>query len=527
MFEPKDFEWESFVEAISTRLFSIEQARSDTHVKYLFGYLGDPEINARSIIVETDYVDGDFLEDFASFYVRCFEPYERFCKRLHFFSMKLSRQDFDALASSNASSELIADVKKHYLGFIVVKPLPDAIIGRTQLKTYGPDGGRRNYTALVRYEAHIFGIDLAVESLAFQEQDRAVAACATVALWSCFQKTSRLFGTPAPRPPKITLDATQSIYDQRALPSNGLYVEQICNAIRLNGLDPEVFGQSARERLPIASLIYAHLKGGLPVLLVVEVEGLEGHALALSGFSLRDTPQLKIETANPPKEAPQLVGLRIDEFYAHDDQHGPFSRLRVLAPHKGKPVAFEGSWQHSNGKKRKLLLRQIIIPVYHKIRLNFITVYDRLRRRIHPLVLTAASITGHDLLEWDVYLTTTNDYKKAICEERLLNGGRLTQILGSQQPRFFWRCLVRSKGMPLLEFLIDATSFMRSRAVWRINFLDENFANSFVQVSSVSDDKDLAATIAEEYDQRNGPRVKEMPEHPLSLDLSLTLEDEN
>lgn len=36
-------------------------------------------LKAATIVVENEYVDHDYLEDFAAYYVRCFPPYERFC----------------------------------------------------------------------------------------------------------------------------------------------------------------------------------------------------------------------------------------------------------------------------------------------------------------------------------------------------------------------------------------------------------------------------------------------------------------
>jgi hypothetical protein len=118
--------------------------------------------------------------------------------------------------------------QKSYLGFTVARPLPGAVIGRTALITYPNDGGRRHYTALRAYKANFFGIELQVQSLAFQEQDKALAACATVALWSCFHKASELFQTPAPTPAEITRAANRLVNQVRPLPSHGLEVHQMC-----------------------------------------------------------------------------------------------------------------------------------------------------------------------------------------------------------------------------------------------------------------------------------------------------------
>ena len=57
---------------------------------------------------------------------------------------------------------------------------------------------------------------------------------------------------------------------------------EICAAIRHVELEPEVF--TVRDSLPVVSLIYAYLRMGIPVILGVEIEGVGGHAITLTGL---------------------------------------------------------------------------------------------------------------------------------------------------------------------------------------------------------------------------------------------------
>ena len=205
VFEVRPFSAPALYDALSTERCTPEEVAAQGRAQYLFGYLKD--LGAQSILIERDYTDGDYLEDFAAYYVRCFQKYEKRCSRLHFFGSKLSEEDIVALAQGTAAEAKIEELKLSYLGFVVARPLPNAIVGRTLLRTYPPDNGRRHYTVVRRYVANVLGLEFMVESLPFQEQDTVLAACATVALWSAFQKTSELFGTPAPRPATITRTA--------------------------------------------------------------------------------------------------------------------------------------------------------------------------------------------------------------------------------------------------------------------------------------------------------------------------------
>src|SRR5262249_11915005 len=159
------------------------------------------------------------------------------------------------------------------------------------------------------------------------------------------------------------------------VPSHGLNLHQICNSVRHVGLEPEVV--QVRPHTPLVSLIYGHLRMGLPVLLLVQIEGSEMHAITLTGYSLRSnqvhTSEVAIGHCVP------LTGLRIDKFYAHDDQFGPFGRVEVQpsATHAGLgmmfPVVFHGAWTDpSTHLPRKLYPLAVMVPVYHKIRVTFL-----------------------------------------------------------------------------------------------------------------------------------------------------------
>lgn len=49
--------------------------RDSVHDAYFEEYFG--ALHAKSILVEDEYTDHDFLEDFAAYYVRCFADYKR------------------------------------------------------------------------------------------------------------------------------------------------------------------------------------------------------------------------------------------------------------------------------------------------------------------------------------------------------------------------------------------------------------------------------------------------------------------
>lgn len=212
------------------------------------------------------------LEDFVGYYVRCFHAYRRTCTRLHFFTRDFAAADFDALLSGGGAALSPGELQAHYLGFIVVKPLPQSMIGRTCLKTYPDDGGRRAYPIIRSYDANLFGIRLTVDTLAFQEQDTVAAACATSALWAAFHGTGSVFHHSIPSPVEITKAATRHSPPVTRPPSLGR--SRTKAAFRLSrwrrpsaALAWSRWYIAAGDAFALKASVYAYLKAQIPPLL--------------------------------------------------------------------------------------------------------------------------------------------------------------------------------------------------------------------------------------------------------------------
>jgi hypothetical protein len=167
---------------------------------YLHAYL--EALGAKGVIVEHHYIDRHYLDDYTNYYARSFDAPRAFCARLHFFSIAAPQANalFDnAYASLEVRDAAEKQLQGAYLGFVVVRPLRGALIGRTVLKTY-PVDGRRHYEVVRPYRVHIAGIHLVVEGLAYQQQDRGAAVCASTALVLAYLGHSTL----GPRPLAIT-----------------------------------------------------------------------------------------------------------------------------------------------------------------------------------------------------------------------------------------------------------------------------------------------------------------------------------
>ena len=453
-----------------------EPQQNNLHLVYLKEYFdyfqnshGDGAI---TIVVEPKYTDRDFLEDFAAFYVRCFEDkYRALCMRLHFFQGQVSDDDFRP-TPDNTTKALQEKLNCRYLGFLVVRPLPHAFIGRTCLRTYDSEE-RREYPVTRHCDAHL-GVHLSVESLPFQAQDKAAAACATSAIWSALQGTAILFQHNIYSPVEITRASTAHFPGiRRIFPNKGLTPSQMAAAIRHAGLEPEIVHLTTAAQLQATA--YAYLRAGIPLLLNAGLfdssdEGDPkpyrddwsiGHAVAVTGYSLG-----KAQVEGLPHSGTLLRATRIDKLYVHDDQLGPFARLTFGGPrgafgyhHAQVPFTLKSSWPGDSGQLGKVLFAPevLIVPVYHKIRVDFATILEFVMRWEAKWRKESDDDLPELGVEWDIYLTTVADFKAAVRDHQGLDVDEKWRVLSKRYPRFLWVASAYLYGSHAIDWIFDAT----------------------------------------------------------------------
>jgi hypothetical protein len=479
------------------------------NLKYFEKYFED--VKAGTIVVEYPYIDRGFIEDYAGYYSRCFHQYERFCTRLHFFDDTISTRQIGHFLKSllkippTAEDSMVQALNNAYLGFFVVKPLPNTVIGRTCLRTY-PEEDRRNYPTIRDYTANLFGLELKVQTLAFQEQDLTISRCATSALWSLLQASSVLFQHQELSPVQITTAAAVRFpTETRYLPSDGLSGVQIADVIRTAGLEPTAI--DAKDDYVLKSTVFSYLMAGIPIIMCLAVGETpeeterELHAVTVTGFSLGG----QLTTCQCQSDCQFLLrASRIDELYAHDDQVGPFAKMvfesfsadddpdaQHKLPQLITPVG--------KGKSRTSCPLLLIMPLYHKIRIPFKDVFQATHEFDHYYRFYAPENFPKDL-EWQIALIEINRLKESIFwnDDKCVAPINRSAILKSRLPRFMWRATACFEDQPFLELLFDATDIEQGRL----------FVGSIEYDSSLPK---VLAKMAEELFREKGANFKEEP----------------
>jgi hypothetical protein len=270
-------------------------------------------LKVTSYLLEGQYIDRDYSSDYRFFYAQTFKNYQRHCKRIHFFAEDISK--ILSLPDWTSRVEALRKTSRtSYSGFCVIRPLPNASIGRTALKMHGPDGKDLDSVITCRSDAraNLLGAELHVRGATFMQQDSRVGACAQVAIWMGARHMHQRYHYNWLSVADITKLASPNTEDESSsLPagSDFLTSERMIRAVHEMGFQALCFrGNNIGEQ------ILPYVESGLPVILGLDVPGASiGHAVTVIGrvFSKITTP-----TSRPMDFIPG--------FIVHDDQSGPY-----------------------------------------------------------------------------------------------------------------------------------------------------------------------------------------------------------
>lgn len=443
-------------------------------VTYIFNYL--KEIGASSVILESQYVDRDFLEDFSNYYVKCFNGYGSKCARLHFFSDEISHSLLEQVIEDGDSSS-IEKLQNAYLGFIVIKPLPKTFIGRACLKIYPRFFSNNRKVLKRRYDVSLFGIDLSVDSIAFQEQDKVLSACATTSIWSCFHAINWKNLIDIPSCSEITASAVNHIQNSiNRFPNDGLTNKQILRALDVGGLRHHEVNARGMQWDVFFAVVSSYLNSELPIILGVRIFEKNHHGHLIS----------------PGGHAVTILGCKDDvsedkAIYLHDDRIGPFARatksnLEGLTFEDAElSREYSNDWvlvlqeKDDNSKWKEphqyLVLESLIIASYKKNRFpeNYIrNTCDLIVDVFDEFLCNFIDVPEEEVAEYRNRLSFTirldqiNNIKRSV-----LKGGACNkdQFLLKGHAKIQWVAEMSFDGVRAFDILFDATDIPQGEVV--------------------------------------------------------------
>lgn len=443
------------------------ETKSFVQLRYIERYAA--ELKCGSFAIESHYIDRDYIEDHSAFYSKNLYPYPNSCRRVHFFTgdVGVVAERFNGAVKAGTDSGIDAYrtacgalSRDHYLGFAVIKPLLGTPIGRTVMKCFPPVGNndayRRKFCCTKRYNVHFLGCELSVNGLAFQQQDIGVSACATTALWSALQKTADDEPIAAMTPVQITQLATRySLPSGRPMPSEGLNIGQMCNAVQASGASPNLFkveGNHLQARILLRSAI---LSGFAPVLAIKNSQ-LGGHAVTAVGLK----EQVSAEEPDDHFQEHLISGI-----YIHDDRWGPNLRCTFRLPPSGEgSLGLDVQLRDTSGTE-EWDLHYILVPMHAKIRLSFADLEsissDLLQTLwgIHKRYIEGKHDVTRTPLGFDCRIIRGPQYvEKLIVEDNGIDPGHIERIGSAVAPaRYLGVIRVTGPFFSRFDLLLDTT----------------------------------------------------------------------
>ncbi|MBS4067350.1 MAG: hypothetical protein KGZ62_01970 [Sulfurimonas sp.] len=493
---------------------SLSDIKHKAQITYLDNFLTGliSKDNKIIFIYENEYIDKHYLEDYSAYYVTCFKPYRKTSSRVHFFKVESKDLDYkvEFKKALNGQDTFIND--DNYLGYIVIRPIPQTFLAKVCLKTYYYNDRLKKYTIIKDYSVSLFGINLKVESAAFQEQDKILSACATTSLWSFFHAhPHNTFSLPS------SSAITRSAYPEenghhREFPNSGLSTDMICRSLRAYDFAPEYFEFSSKQYdiIPksdklnlLREYIFSYCSSGLPLILGVSVKdsvtekdkGL--HAVTILGYALR-----KEETSS------QLVSHRLEKLYVHDDRFGPF--LKITFGDNAFDVHLDSNdnvTTHHEFENELYLPDTLIVGLYHKVRIP----YDRIKSTCLDLQKLVSDyldkekekVTQAEILKmfkWDIQIKQNKDLKTSIFSSSIENK---EAYLTQSWPKYIWSATALFNNEQVFEMIFDATDIDHGDVFLEIIPIDDELTKYIVAMLKVYSDDHFNNKIKQDYSIRN------------------------
>jgi hypothetical protein len=449
----------------SPRFVTAEDAQKQ--LNYIERYVRGSAFDCRTVVVEHHYIDRDHMEDHSVFYSKSLHPYPNFCRRIHFFRLgkkELGEQiarirDCRATGGAEAFRQECAKFSDlYYLGFTVIKPLPGCPVGRTVLRCLPEDSGKgyiRKFPCACDYDPHLLGLRLTVTGLAFQQQDLGVSACATTALWTSLQRARQLEQGANATPAQITIRASQfALPFGRPMPSEGLSLDQMCQAVQSLGYSPSLHRADSFEIT--RGLLFSSVSSGISPVLIMDLDEDTSHAVAVAGMGVA-------KTAQPPKTSGILHrSTDLRALYVHDDREGPYLKATIRRKKKEEDLLIH--FELPSGEEEIWRLTHILVPLHPKIRLSFAQLYTAgldIVYKAQSFAIASSPTSGPVTTLWRSRIFRSSVYLEALLRE---GKSSIVKQLCDTVPlsRYIGVIRVDAPGLDTLDVLLDTTSTERN-----------------------------------------------------------------
>lgn len=400
------------------------------------------------VFFEAPYVDKVYRDSYYNYFSSKHNHNYKNCVRISFFKSKIQ---FDDFRDRNG----IKDLEKKFWGFIVIRPTPPRIIGKSVISPNAFKESSFN-CRLVDVNTTVNSVKMKVRGFPHASQDMETLTCAETVLWECFE----YFGTEYPEyktilPSQITNSLSKIAYE-RQLPSDGLNTNQISSVLKEFGFGSKIYAAHDNDGnyMQDFPLIFStYIQSGIPLITFLQNPKNYAHTVLSIGHE-PITPSHYARLKKHIKLQDNIIVYDTDyirkKYVMIDDNYPPYQMAFF-----NKPCSYYKDRSFHNNK-----IEYFIVPLYSKIYLDAREAKDC----VYDLISASSwKMPANSKLVMSFYLASTRSFKNWIALDSEIQEILREIILQITMPRFIWCAQLGTidsfkRGKSTGIVLLDATS---------------------------------------------------------------------
>lgn len=370
------------------------------------------------VIIETEYVDRGYRDCYYTYYSTKLEQYERNCIRLSLF------EDSIKSIEMNLDEDYGKKLQEAYLGFIIIRPLVNACIGRNVISPKAKMNSSDLAICEALVKASCMGYKLNVYGFPHSSQDGEMMTCAETTVWSMMEYFGNKYSIYTPTLPSTISGLNESLSYERKVPSSGMHYDQISNILKRHGLSCIVYDN---ENPRFKELFTCYVESGFPlVACLLDKDGTIGHAIVCIGR--KNVPREKVKemsvSETNKKNGVELISwnMAIDEFVFNDDNVPCYQVAKFDEPAK----------HYEDEEWNKVKITHFIVPLYKKIYIDAETAIDT----ANNLLVETIGVESGNIVR--TFLTSSRSYKDYVTKNSDFSLEVKQTLLTLDMAKFVW-----------------------------------------------------------------------------------------
>jgi hypothetical protein len=374
-----------------------------------------------TLVAEFPYTDKVFRDSYYNYHAAKYRAVGRDCMRVFLFEVELG-------LTSIPSGLPKARLQKHFLGYIVLRPLTERPFGRAMISPRAlTDHGF--LSCLSTSTCSFVGEKLKVSAFPHESQDGETHSCAETAVWSIFEYYGNQYAEHRPVLPSTVIAALQQGAFRRLLPSKGLSIFEIGRALQHLGHGTQIYAKDSLDPKQFLRYLHYLVESGIPVIAGLGGDGPnDGHAIVVTGHSDK-------EMALPePVEAANGLNIYDTADFPHrlvtiDDNLAPYATIDPNCP-----------GEFYDGDRQNCKLTHFVVPLHRHMLMDVVRASELIQRILSRSDLGVQKVSDESAVVKRVLLTGGRSFKQWLTTSPMIDPLYRNMILMTQLPRFVWIC---------------------------------------------------------------------------------------